>query len=161
MNNKIRPFNNEIEVGLRILIILRFKYPASMDKELLNYFSFFSLHSKDIGDNNSLHPDVPNRFGELSVKIELIHRSLNMLILKGLVSQISTKNGIEYVATEAAAPFIDSLSEKYSEELIEKVKWTINYFRDFKHNDIREFVRINKHKWGSEISYCTKGLLDE
>jgi hypothetical protein len=161
MNSKVQLFNNEIEVGLRVLIILRFKYPSSLDKELLNYFSFFSLHSKDIGDESSLHPDVPNRFGELSVKIELIHRSLNMLILKGLVHQVNTSTGIEYKATEIAAPFIDSLSEKYSEELIKKVRWVINHFESSEHDDIRKFVKNNKHRWGSETPYCTKGLLDE
>ena len=59
----------------------------------------------------SLHADVPNRSGELFIKRELIQKSLKILILKGLVEVQYTQNGIEYVASEEATPFIDNLSE--------------------------------------------------
>lgn len=95
MNKKIRLFNNEIEMGLRILVILKCIYPKSLDIEMINYYDYFSLHTKDIGGEDSLHADVPNRSGELSVKRNLIQRSLKMLILKGLVENKYLDSGIQ------------------------------------------------------------------
>jgi len=106
-NKKIPIFNNEIEMGLRILIILNTTYPRSLDIELINYYDYFSLHTADIGGEESLHSPVPNRFGELSVKRAIIQKSLNYLLLKGLIEQTFTKNGIEYIASEITSPFID------------------------------------------------------
>lgn len=162
MNKSIRLFNNEIEMGVKILVILRCIYPRSIDTEMINYYSYFSLHSGDIGDKKSLHPDVPNRFGELSIKMDLIHRSIRMLLSKELVKQKHTKYGFEYEATEMTAPFLDSLNEAYLVTLTSKVKWVSESFiGSYSAKEIRLFVNENKDKWGGELSYCTKGLLNE
>ena len=161
MNNKIKLFNNEIEMGLRILIILENIYPKSFDVEMINYFDYFALHTKDIGGENSLHPELPNRFGELSVKRDLIHSSLKLLISKGLVEINYTNKGIEYLASELTSPFLDNLSEEYTKNLSNKVKWVCEKFKDSSYENIKQFVLENKSKWGSEISYCTIGLINE
>ncbi len=85
MNSRVKVFNNEVEIGLRILVVLEVVYPKSFDIETLNYYDYFILHTKDIGGKESLHADVPNRFGELSVKRELIRNSLQLLSSRGLV----------------------------------------------------------------------------
>lgn len=161
MNNKIKLFNNEIEMGLRILIILERVYPKSFDVEMINYFDYFSLHTKDIGGEESLHPELPNRFGELSVKRKLIHNSLKLLIAKGLVKIKYTDQGIEYFASEDVSPFLHNLTEEYTINLSSKVEWVSNKFKDFTYDDIKTFVLENQSKWGSEISYCTIGLINE
>ena len=159
--NKIKVFNNEIEMGLRILVILKCIYPKSLDVEMINYYDYFSLHSKDVGGEESLHADVPNRSGELSVKRGLIQDSLNMLMLKGLVEHKYTENGIEYIAGEEVAPLIDNLSASYTQDLIKSTIWVCNNFKSMSNKEIRSFVLRNKNKWGSEITYCTIGNIDE
>lgn len=161
MNRKVKIFNNEIEIGLRILIILEVIYPKSFDVEMINYYDYFALHTKDIGGQESLHADVPNRFGELSVKRELINKSLILLISKGLVEIKYTKNGIEYIASEDTSPFLDNLNEEYITNLINNVEWVYGKFKDFSYEDIKKYVLQNKATWGSEISYCTIGLTNE
>ncbi|HIP11915.1 MAG TPA: threonine transporter [Arcobacter sp.] len=161
MNSQIKVFNNEVEIGLRILIILQSIYPKSFDVEMINYYDYFILHTKDIGGNKSLHADVPNRFGELVVKRDLIRSSLTLLITKGLVEIKYTDNGIEYIATENTAPFLDTLSEKYIEYLNDNIQWVCNRFKDYTYKEIKIYVEENKEKWGSELSYCTAGLTDE
>lgn len=161
MKNKMSLFNNEIEMGLRILIILEKVYPKSFDVEMINYFDYFSLHTKDIGGDESLHPALPNRFGELSVKRNLIHNSLKLLIAKGLIEVKYTKNGIEYLAGENVSPFLDNLTEEYTIKLSDKVEWVCNKFKDSSYDTIKQFVAENKSQWGSEITYCTIGLIDE
>lgn len=159
--NKIRVFNNEIEMGLRILVILKCVYPKSLDVEIINYYDYFSLHSKDVGGEESLHADVPNRSGELSVKRGLIQESLKMLMLKGLVEHRYTQSGIEYISSEEVAPLIDNLSATYTQDLVKSTTWVCNHFNNMSNKKIRSFVLNNKHKWGSEISYCTVGNIDE
>ena len=161
MSKKVKLFNNEIEMGLRILVILSSVYPKRFDVEMINYYDYFALHTNDIGGDESLHADVPNRFGELSVKRELINKSLKLLILKGLVEQYNAKNGIEYIASENTAPFLENLNEEYIISLTEKIEWVCNHFKDYTYQDIKSFITDNKEKWGSEISYCTIGLIDE
>ena len=157
MNNMTSPFNNEIEIGIRLLILLSGFYPDSMDVEQLNYYDYFSLHTSDIGGPKSLHPPIPNRFGELSIKRELIQRSLDFLIIKGLVEQKYTEKGIEYSANETTMPFITLLSEEYTLKYSEKVKWVFKNFENIEFNKIKEMVRDNSCKWGSEILFQTLG----
>ena len=159
--NEIKVFNNEIEMGLRILVILKCIYPKSLDVEMINYYDYFSLHTNDVGGEKSLHADVPNRSGELYVKRGLIQESLNMLMLKGLVKQKYTKNGIEYIASEEVAPLIDNLNSSYTADLIKSTIWVCNRFKGMSNKEIRSFVLKNKNKWGSEITYCTIGNIDE
>lgn len=159
--SKIKLFNNELEMGLRILIILEKIYPKSFDVEMINYFDYFALHTKDIGGDESIHPALPNRFGELSVKRDLIHSSLKLLVSKGLVEIHYTDQGIEYLASELTSPFLDNLSEEYTRNLSNKVEWVCEKFKDSTYENIKQFVAENKSKWGSEISYCTIGLIDE
>lgn len=161
MNNKIKLFNNEIEIGLRILIILEKIYPKSFDVEMINYFDYFVLHTKDLGDSESIHPDIPNRFGELSVKRDLIHKSLILLISKCLVDVKYSSSGIEYVASENASPFLDNLTQEYKIKLEQKIEWVYKKFIDFSSEDIQKYVLENKSKWGTEIPYCTIGLINE
>ena len=158
MNNRVQVFNNEIEIGLRVLIILNTTYPRPIDIEFINYYDYFSLHTGDIGREESLHAPVPNRFGELSVKRELLQRSLNYLLLKGLVKQVFAANGIEYIASETTAPFIDTLNEDYTLKLMENVKWVFEKFRDYTPGKIREYIRTNQEQWGSELSFCSVGF---
>jgi hypothetical protein len=159
--NKIKLFNNEVEIGLRILVILKCIYPKSLDVEMINYYDYFSLHTNDIEKEESLHADVPNRSGELSVKIELIHNALRFLISKRLIEIKYTDNGIEYIAGENVSPFLDNLNENYTLSLDSKVKCVCHYFKECSNQDIRKFVLENKSKWGNETTFCTIGLLDE
>jgi predicted transcriptional regulator len=162
--NKIRVFNNEIEMGLRVLVILKCIYPRSLDREMINYYDYFSLHSKDIGGEESLHADVPNRSGELSVKRGLIERSLKMLLLRGLVKHDynqDRKNGFEYIVTKDGASLIDNLNESYTQNLISNVTWVCHHFKDKTYSDIRRFVAENEKNWNSETPYCTVGLIHE
>ena len=161
MNSRVKVFNNEIEIGLRILVILEVIYPKSFDIEMLNYYDYFILHTKDIGGNESLHADVPNRFGELSVKRELIRNSLQLLISKGLIDVNYVEEGIEYIASEETAPFLDILEEEYTKKLQKNAKWVYSKFETYSYEDLKKYVLENKEEWGTETPYCTIGLIDE
>ncbi len=161
MSEKIKVFNNELEIGLRIMIILEAIYPKSFDIEMLNYYDYFILHTKDIGGNESLHADVPNRYGELSVKRELIRKSTKLLLSRGLIDVEYSKRGIEYKASEATSPFLLNLEEEYTKQLKKNARWVYDKFKTYNFDDLHDFVMENKNKWGTENPYCTIGLIDE
>jgi hypothetical protein len=159
--NEISVFNNVVEVGLRISIVLKTIYPATIDIERLNYVDYFSLHSSDVGGEESLHSPVPNRFGELSVKREIIQQSLNFLILKGLAERKYIDSGIEYIASDLTELFIENLHESYSLNYSNRVSWVIKKFNNQSIKDIRDFVQENYYKWGSEMAYKSVGQINE
>ena len=161
MNSAIKVFNNELEMGLRILVILEAVYPKSFDIEMINYYDYFILHTKDIGGDESLHADVPNRHGELSVKRELIRNTTKLLLSRGLIDVEYSQRGIEYKASETTSPFLVNLEEEYTEKLKENAVWVHNKFKAYSFDDLNKFVIENKNKWGTENPYCTIGLIDE
>lgn len=158
--NKIKLFNNEIEMGLQIIIILEAVYPKSFDIKMLNYYDYFILHTHDLGGKKSLHADIPNRFGELDIKHKLIRRSLQLMIAKGLVS-INMDNGIEYLANQQTKLFLENLKEEYIEQLKINSRWVHKKFKDYSYEDIKQYVLDNKEKWGTENPFCTIGLTNE
>jgi hypothetical protein len=161
MSKRIKVFNNELEMGLRIMIILEAIYPKSFDIETINYYDYFILHTKDIGGDESLHADVPNRYGELSVKRELIRNSTKLLLSRGLIDVEYSERGIEYKASESTSPFLVNLEEEYTVRLKKNTNWVYAKFKTYNFDDLNSFVIDNKNKWGTENPYCTIGLIDE
>ena len=161
MNSAIKVFNNELEMGLRILVILEAVYPKGFDIEMINYYDYFILHTKDVGGDESLHVDAPNRHGELSVKRDLIKITTKLLLSRGLIDVEYSERGIEYKASETTSPFLVNLEEEYTEKLKENAVWVHNKFKVYSFDDLNKFVIENKNKWGTENPYCTIGLIDE
>ena len=160
MSKAIKVFNSELEIGLRILVILESVYPKSYDIEMINYYDYFILHTKDIGGGESLHADVPNRYGELSVKRELIRNTMKLLLSRGLIDVEYSQRGIEYKASETTSPFLVSLEEEYTKKLKENAIWVHNKFKTYNFDDLNKYVTENKNEWGTENPYCTIGLID-
>jgi hypothetical protein len=150
---KVYPFNNGIETGLRTLSVLNASFPMSYDIGLLVYFDYLTVHSGDVeGGLASLHPAVPNRSGEIFVRRTIIEDGLDLLISKNLVEKIYTSNGIEYRATEQSTPFLESLSENYTLELIRRAEWVISKFSSYTESDFREFMEKNAKKLKNEFN---------
>lgn len=159
--SKIAIFNNEVELGLRVAIILNTIYPKFTDVETINYLDYFGLHSFDFGGEVSLHSPVPNRTGELFVKRNLILRTLNFLIIKGLAEQKFTSNGVEYSASDYTTPFIDCLNEKYTLTYIERIDWVINKFGNYSLRDLSKYLGEKHDSMENDIQFYSIGLLNE
>lgn len=138
MTNKINPFNNKVETGLRILCILNEAFPDTFDLQTLVYFDYLTVHSGDVEANEkSLHPAVPFRTGELLVRSNLIREGLELLVNRNLVDKKYSNKGIIYSGTEESTPFLESLEEDYSLRLREKAKWVINNFSTLKFHELK------------------------
>ncbi len=64
-------FNSSLEAGVRAVSFLNSYFPESLDFEHLMIIDYVLVNSADFGGPESLHPETPNRQGELSLEEKL------------------------------------------------------------------------------------------
>ena len=141
------PFNNEVETGLRILVILNEIYPVEVDLSKLLYLDYITVHSGDLDDSMpSLHTPVPYQKGELLVRKPIIQRGLSLLMSKGLANLVYLPNGLHYLASEKSTPFIESLGSSYTASLVDRAKWSVSNFANLASGEIHALLdRTNQN----------------
>src|SRR6266446_4032101 len=58
-------FNSSLETGVRAVVVLDAAFPRAFDLSQLTWLDHLVVHTADIGGPDSLHPDIPQRTGEL------------------------------------------------------------------------------------------------
>lgn len=155
------PFNNEIELGLRALAILVSSYPKGYNLRDLVVLDYFLIHSKDLSDNDeSLHPQVPFRSGELIIRRDNLEKGLYLYIHKGLIELNLSEKGFEYSASDSSKYFLDLLSNEYSITLTKKADWLINTLKSFTENELKQVIEKNLNKWGFDTFIETNFIKD-
>lgn len=148
----IYPFNNSIETGLRILCLLNALFPRSYDLETLVCLDYLCVHSADFDSTTlSLHPDNPNRSGELFVRRNIVEEGLRLYVVKRLVTMLFTNTGIEYQASELSANFLDKFNSTYSLSLIERAEWMVRLIGEQSNTDIQEMVKTQASNYAFQI----------
>jgi len=151
--DKIFPFNNPIEAGLRLLLILASGFPERYDLERLVFFDYMVVHSADIDKNiSSLHAAVPNRLGELFVRRSLLQDGLDLFCSRGLIRKVYNETGIEYSATEYSLPFVEALSEVYTTTLLDRSMWVINNFARLSISELQGMITKNIEQGKNEFN---------
>jgi hypothetical protein len=138
----IFPFNNSIETGLRTLCLLNAFFPRSFDLETLSCLDYMCVHTGDFDESmQSLHPENPYRTGELYVRRNIIEEGVALFISKGLIEVLYDSSGIEYIASDDAASFLDTISSSYSLGLIERAQWISEQLQDRNNDDIQAMIK--------------------
>jgi len=145
------PFNNPLETGIRSLAILVAAHPAALDLERLVEMDYLVVHSGDANGPKSLHAALPMRAGELLVRRGLIERGLLLMTSRGLIQRIPAEDGFNYVAGDAAAPFLASLTSTYSLRLKERAQWAVERFTDMTTSEIRQITHRLFETWSSQF----------
>jgi len=153
MNSFTSPFNSPIEVGLRSLVILNEAFPAQIDLERLVIYDYIVLHTEDVGGPPSLHPSLPLRTGELTVRRELVQKGLILMASRGLVIRIPTAEGILFIADDTAGGFLSAIESPYVSKLIDRAGWVIENFRTFTDKQIQSRMRefYNMDTWRFQL----------
>lgn len=139
---EVFPFNNSVETGLRTLCLLNSLYPRSFDLETLVCLDYLCVHTGDFDKTvKSLHPANPFRTGELFVRRSIIEEGLQLFVVKGLIVVHYDSSGIEYLASDEAASFLDKVNAAYSVELIERAQWVSDKLQDLDKNGIQAMVK--------------------
>jgi len=157
--NNIKLLNNEIEVALRILILLN-TISNAIDEQLIIFYDYALLHSSDFDKKQpSILPNSPFRKEELSIKTKLIKNALKILAQKQLIDVIYNEKGIYYLNNELTNLFINKLTSAYSKKLIKQAKWVKKHFMKYNEQNIKIYFEKTMSKWDSEFSVY--GLFNE
>lgn len=157
---EIIPFNSKLETGIRALVVLEAFYPRHCDLLEMTWFDHLVVHTGDLAGQDvpeSLHPDLPNRTGELLVRRQLVEQSLRMMHEMHLIEVLETENGIEFCAGEGAPSYLDLLQTPYSLALKQRAKWMAERFSALTAEDIRSLVEVQIGRWTAEFR-AIKGL---
>jgi hypothetical protein len=153
-------FNSPLETGVRSLSILVAAFPLLFDLQRLVELDYLVVHSGDANGPDSLHAPLPLRAGELLVRRELIANGLLLMMSRNLVVRTPSPVGIEYGASDAAAPFLMMLESDYSLRLRERAQWAVQEFGSLSSDEIGAITRGFFERWTSQFQPPqTPGLL--
>lgn len=145
------PFNSPLETGTRSLAILVAAHPEAYDLERLVEMDYLVVHSGDAGGPESLHAPLPMRAGELLVRRGLIEKGLLLMMSRKLVQRFPNDDGFNYLAGEAASPFLVSLTADYSEKLKERAQWVVERYTDIPTTEVRKATHQLFENWSSQF----------
>lgn len=148
------PFNSALETGIRALVVLEAFYPRRCDLLEMTWLDHLVVHTGDLDGQDvpvSLHPDLPNRAGELLVRRQLVERSLRMMQQVHLVEVFETVAGIEFCASEEAPSYLDLLQAPYSLALKQRAKWMADRFAGLETAEMRALIESRIGRWTAEF----------
>jgi hypothetical protein len=144
-------FNSSLETGVRSVVVLDAAFPRAFDLSQLTWLDHLVVHTADIGGPDSLHPDIPQRTGELLVRRRLVEDGLNLMRRLHLVDSNINKDGIVYSAREEAAAFVESLRSVYARELKHRAAWLAQYLTRTSRNDLANLISERIGRWAVEF----------
>jgi hypothetical protein len=144
-------FNSPLETGVRAVIVLDAAFPRSFDLAHLTWFDHLVVHIGDIGGPESLHPDIPQRTGELLVRRRLVEEGLSLMRRVHLVDARATDGGIIYQAREEASAFVESLRSGYARALKECAVWLADYLSRVSDEEVQTLIARRIDRWAVEF----------
>ncbi|ASW08115.1 hypothetical protein CKA34_11300 [Rhizobium sp. 11515TR] len=141
-------------------------YPRRWGLIEMTWFDHLVVHTGDLSTPrarpgyeapSSLHPDLPNRVGELLVRRPLIERSLRAMQRVHLVEAYDTDEGLLFGSSEEAPSFLECLQSTYSVALKERAAWLAARFRDMDVDDIKFLVEDRIGRWTAEFQNDDRG----
>src|SRR3954452_6574849 len=102
-------FNGPLEAGVRIVTVLGAAYPQAFDLHRLTALDYLLVRTSDLNGPDSIHPPTPIRSPDAAVRRRIVQQGLMLMISRDLVERQATAAGIQYIAGENAAAFVDSL----------------------------------------------------
>lgn len=149
-------FNSPLEAGLRIVTILDAASPDALDVQRLGILDYLLVHSKDADGPPSLHPATPMRGGEITVRRTLLEKGLLWMASAGLLEQQLTPEGFLYAASDAARPFLDSLTSHYAANLRSRAKWLADNFLSYSSEGLEDYVSSRVARWTSDFAIVAR-----
>lgn len=148
---RLTAFNSPLETGIRSLAILVAGHPVAFDLQRLVELDYLVVHSGDADGPESLHAPLPLRAGELLVRRGLIETGLLLMISRDLVQRIPRETGIDYLASEKAAPFLATLAAPYTDRLRQRAEWAVGKFGMVSTDEIRQITQRFFERWSSQF----------
>lgn len=148
-------FNSALETGIRTVLILNASQPRAFDLTHLTWLDHLVVHTADIDGPPSLHPDIPQRDGELIVRRHNVEEGLRLMRRLHLVETEYSTDGIQFCVTEEGAQFAQLVRSEYGQSLKERAEWLVGYVSRV---DTAAFVQLISEKIGRwSIEFQTEG----
>jgi hypothetical protein len=144
-------FNSALETGVRAAVLLDATFPRCFDLAHLTWFDHLVVHTADIGGPPSLHPDIPQRTGELLVRRRLVEDGLKLMRRLHLVDAKTTEQGIVYQAREEASALIDSMRSTYAIELKKRAAWLSGFLERISDGEMGALIAERIGRWTVEF----------
>lgn len=145
-------FNSPLETGVRAIVVLNAAYPRAFDVTEIAWFDHLIVHTGDIGGPHSLHPDVPQRSGELLVRRRLVEDSLLAMRRLHLVEFVPDGDaGLLYRASEEAVGVIELMRSPYSIALRERAEWLASNVLSRSRLELEHLVAERIGRWRIEF----------
>lgn len=148
------PFNSTLETGIRALVLLEAFHPRRCDLLEMTWLDHLVVHTADLDGldaPDSLHPDLPNRAGELLVRRQLVEKSLRLMQQMHLVDVFETAEGIAFGASEDAPSYLDLLQAPYSVALKERARWMAERFASLPTEEMRALIEERIGRWTADF----------
>jgi hypothetical protein len=126
-------------------------YPRGFDLTQLTWLDHLVVHTSDIEGPESLHPNIPQRNGELLVRRSLVEEGLALMRRMHLIETQFTDRGILYVACDQAAPFVNLIRSNYGRDLKSRAGWLIQYLTEHGFDHLHEIVSRKIGRWAIEF----------
>lgn len=144
-------FNSALETGVRALVILNAAFPRVFDLAQLTWFDHLVVHTADVGGPWSLHPDLPQRTGELLVRRRVVEEGVQLMRRLHMINSIVDDKGITYQASDDAAALVDTMQTPYALELKSRAEWLAQKLEDFTSEQLAELIADKIGRWAVEF----------
>lgn len=147
-------FNSTLETGIRALVVLEAFHPRRCDLLEMTWLDHLVVHTGDLGGEDvppSLHPDLPNRAGELLVRRQLVEESLRLMQKVHLVEVFETEDGIAFGASDDAPTYLDLLQAPYSVALKQRARWMAERFAGMATGEMRVLIEGRIGRWTADF----------
>lgn len=115
-------FNNNIELGTRITLIL-LAVESSLSLDELVKLDFILLYSKEFDGPDNLHPVLPNHVAEIAHRREYFPASIKFLISRLLIEPVIDESGQKYQANDTTMDFVSCLQSNYYQKVWKRLNW--------------------------------------
>ena len=144
-------FNSPLEAGVRAVIVLDALYPRAMDVAHLTWCDHLVVHTADVGGPESLHPDIPQRTGELLVRRRLVEEGVTLMRRRHMIEADIGERGIFYLASDEASAFVEMLRSIYSVELKKRATWLARFLEDKSEEALASLIAERIGRWAVEF----------
>lgn len=151
-NKTIKLLNSNLEIALRLLVIMKI-YRKPIERDRLIAYEYFVIHSGDIENApSSIHPDIPYRASVYISNHQTISDALNILLSKELISLNTDSRRFDYQISGVGNKFIYYMTSEYYKVLSNMASWVCSHFDNYSISELNKYIEKNIGKWGNEFT---------
>jgi hypothetical protein len=144
-------FNSALETGVRALVFLNAAFPRVFDLAQLTWFDHLVVHTADVGGPKSLHPDLPQRTGELLVRRRVVEEGVLLMRRLHMINTVADINGIAYQASEDAAALVETMHTPYALDLKARAEWLAQMLQELSSEQLADLIAEKIGRWAVEF----------